>query len=394
MSQRWPMVPLGEVLAQDREYIAAPEPRDYPKLSVKLYGKGVTLDAPADGSQLKMKRHQLARARQVILSEIWGKKGAIGLVPPEGDGALCTSHFFLFNVLGDRVLSAWLQNIFRSNYLAAQLDASAFGTTGYAAVRPKDLLAATIPLPPLPEQRRIVAKVEELAAKIEEGVGLRRRAQDEIEWLAMAALRLCRERLLGGEYRVVRLGEVTTVTAGGTPSRDNPGYWGGDIQWVKTGELIDSDISSAEERITEAGLNNSSAKLFPPDTILIALYGQGQTRGRTGRLVVEAATNQACCAILPIPDLLEPRYTQYWLRSLYYELREECYGGAQPNWSGRMVKFLKIAMPPLTLQRRIVAYLDDLQARVDSLKAMQAQSAAELDALLLSILDKAFKGEL
>ncbi len=113
MKKNWPQVPLSEVLAQYEEYIHAPEPQTYSKLSVKLYGKGVVLDAPADGSTLKMKRHQVAKAGQVILSEIWGKKGAIGFVPPEGDGALCTSHFFLFDVHGDKIEPKYLQAIWR-----------------------------------------------------------------------------------------------------------------------------------------------------------------------------------------------------------------------------------------------------------------------------------------
>src|SRR5438270_2476050 len=139
MSVRWPMVPLGDVLSQDKEYIDAPETKIYPKLSVKLYGRGVTLDTPSDGTTLKMKRHQLAHAGQVILSEIWGKKGAIGLVPPEGEGALCTSHFFLFDICNDHLDRDYLAWIFRGNYLEAHLSAEAFGTTGYAAVRPKNL---------------------------------------------------------------------------------------------------------------------------------------------------------------------------------------------------------------------------------------------------------------
>jgi type I restriction enzyme S subunit len=117
----WPLVPLGGVLSEYKEYIASPAAHSYLKLSVRLYGKGVVLDAPADGSALKMKKHQLARAGQVILSEIWGKKGAIGLVPPEGDGALCTSHFFLFDINHDRALPGWLAAIFRANYLEEQL---------------------------------------------------------------------------------------------------------------------------------------------------------------------------------------------------------------------------------------------------------------------------------
>src|SRR5208337_2783735 len=122
MPKPWPLVPLGEVLTQDQAYIDAPEPREYPKLSVKLYGKGVVMDAPADGGSLKMQRHQIANSGQVILSEIWGKKGAIGFVPPQGDGALCTSHFFLFNLRDDRIEPGYLRALFTANYLQEQLD--------------------------------------------------------------------------------------------------------------------------------------------------------------------------------------------------------------------------------------------------------------------------------
>src|SRR5690242_12613732 len=144
MSNEYPMVPLREVLVQYQEYIENPEPKVYPKLSVKLYGKGVILDEPVDGITLKMKRHQIAKSGQIILSEIWGKKGAIGFVPTEGHGALCTSHFFLFNINFDKLNPKYLQAIFTANYLQSQLDSEAKGTTGYAAVRPKHLLAAEI----------------------------------------------------------------------------------------------------------------------------------------------------------------------------------------------------------------------------------------------------------
>src|SRR5688572_18561249 len=118
----WPQVKLGEVLNQYMDYIESPELKIYPKLSVKLYGKGVALDSPTDGATLKMKRHQIAKADQVILSEIWGKKGAIGFVPVGGDGALCTSHFFLFDVQTDKIEPHYLGAIFQANYLQEQLD--------------------------------------------------------------------------------------------------------------------------------------------------------------------------------------------------------------------------------------------------------------------------------
>lgn len=179
MKAPWPKVRLGEVLTQYTEYIEAPGPRLYPKLSVKLYGRGVALDTPVDGTFLKMKRHQLAKAGQVILSEIWGKKGAIGFVPSEGEGALCTSHFFLFDVNETRLDRRWLQSLFTANYLEEQLGVEAKGTTGYAAVRPKTLLECKIPLPPLADQRRMVARIEELAAKIHNARDLRQQVSDE-----------------------------------------------------------------------------------------------------------------------------------------------------------------------------------------------------------------------
>ena len=191
------MVALGKVLTQYREYIDAPEAREYPKLSVKLYGKGAVLDAPVDGASLKMKRHQLAKPGQVILSEIWGKKGAIGFVPPSGDGALCTSHFFLFDVDTSKLEPGWLQAIFTANYLEPQLEERAFGTTGYASVRPRDLVALEIPLPPMEEQRRVVEKLDRLATQSARLRNLQGHVEGAVDALLLARL----NRFFGDPYQ-------------------------------------------------------------------------------------------------------------------------------------------------------------------------------------------------
>ncbi len=394
MINGWQIVPLAQVLQQDTNYVTELEPITYPKLSVKLYGKGVTLDAPADGANVRMQRHQFAKPGQVILSEIWAKKGAIGIVPPDGKGALVTSHFFLFDIDEAKIVPAFIAWLLKDNYFAEALDAQAHGTTGYAAVRPNQFLSLKIPLPPLAEQRRIVSRIEALAGRLAEAQSLRREASEDAELLFAVQLKNIRFILLESIYPKKKIGDIARVTSGGTPSRDNPTYWGGDIPWIKTGELVDGDIFDSEEFITQEGMKNSSTQLFPSETILVALYGQGQTRGRTGRLMIEATTNQACCAILPTPNILESRFTQYWQRSLYYDMREKSHGGAQPNWNGTMIKNIDIALPPLKEQRRLVAYLDGLQAQVSQLRAYQEETQKELDALMPSILDKAFKGEL
>lgn len=159
MTTAQPLVPLEQVLVQDRRYITELDSRDYPKLSVRLYGRGAVVDGAVNGSSVRMKRHQLAAPGQVILSEIWGKKGAIGIVPPDGEGALCTSHFFLFDVRSDAAMPDYLNEVFRSNLLQPQLATVAKGTTSYAAVRPQHLLSCVVPLPDLEGQAEIVREI-------------------------------------------------------------------------------------------------------------------------------------------------------------------------------------------------------------------------------------------
>jgi type I restriction enzyme S subunit len=389
----FPMVALAEVLSQYKEYINSPESKIYPKLSVKLYGKGVVLDTQTDGTILKMKRHQIAKSGQVILSEIWGKKGAIGFVPPKGDGALCTSHFFLFDVNNDKLESKYLQLIFTANYLQDQLDADAKGTTGYAAVRPKNLLAAKIPLPLLAEQRRIVARIEELAAKIDEARGLRKKAGEELEALLAAKLNEIFSPNRKNNLQIVKIAEVCNTSSGGTPSRQRFDFFeNGTIPWIKSGELKDTFIKEAEEYITQGALDDSSAKIFPNGTLLIALYGANV--GMTGILGLDASTNQAICAVFPKKELLERDYLYWFFRKMRPNYLKSSFGGAQPNISQKMIRETEIAIPPLPEQRCIVAYLDSLQAKVDALRRLQAETNAELDALMPAVLDRAFKGEM
>ncbi len=101
-----------------------------------------------------------------------------------------------------------------------------------------------------------------------------------------------------GKWEVKKLGEIAKITSGGTPNRSNSEFWNGDIPWISTTLIDFNTIREANEYITEIGLQNSSAKIFPKNTILMAMYGQGKTRGKVAMLGIEAATNQACAAII------------------------------------------------------------------------------------------------
>lgn len=154
------------------------------------------------------------------------------------------------------------------------------------------------------------------------------------------------------------------VTTGGTPSRQTSRYWdGGTIGWFKTGELNDWYLGDAEELITEDGLKNSAAKIFPPDTVLIALYGDGKTITTLGLLRKEAATNQACCAMLVNPLKCNHLYLFYALKFHRRELLQLVVAGAQRNLSNGIIRNFKINYHPRDVQNRIVQILsayDDL----------------------------------
>jgi len=175
------------------------------------------------------------------------------------------------------------------------------------------------------------------------------------------------------------LGELATTTSGGTPSRKRKDYYGGSIPWVKSGELNDDYIFETEEHITEAGLKNSSAKIFSSGTVLIALYGA--TVGKTSILRTDASTNQAVCGITPGPDL-DAGYLRYHLISLRRELLSHRYGGAQPNISQQIVRNQKIAYPPLPEQKKIADILSTVQRAIEAQERI-IQTTTELKKALM-----------
>lgn len=154
------------------------------------------------------------------------------------------------------------------------------------------------------------------------------------------------------------------VSSGGTPSRKIPEYWdGGTIPWVKTGELKDAKIFDAEEKITEAGLESSSAKKFPINTILMAMYGDGKTITSLGILKEELATNQACCAMIADPNKCDYRFLYYSLMHNRKRLLGLVVAGAQRNLSIGIIKRFEVDYFPLETQKAIANILssyDDL----------------------------------
>ena len=189
----------------------------------------------------------------------------------------------------------------------------------------------------------------------------------------------------------VRLKSVASWGSGGTPSRKHEEYYNGDILWIKTGELNNGWIYDTEEKITDEGLKKSSAKLFPPYSVLIAMYGA--TIGKVAILGVPATTNQACACAVCNKSLLY-MYLFYYCISQKNVFIEKGKGGAQPNISQIILKQHPIPLPPLFEQQRIVERIEELFAKLDEAKERLQEVADSFAVRKAAILHKAFTGEL
>jgi type I restriction enzyme, S subunit len=180
--------------------------------------------------------------------------------------------------------------------------------------------------------------------------------------------------------------------SGGTPSRNNLAYYGGNIPWIKTGELGQGIITDTEEKITELGLQKSSAKIFPKGSVAVAMYGA--TIGKTAILDIDAATNQACAVGIPVEGLTTKEYLFYYLTSQKDAFVKAGQGGAQPNISQTVIKNWSVPLAPLNEQKRIADKLDRLLAKVDACRERCDRIPFILKRFRQSVLTAATSGEL
>ena len=187
------------------------------------------------------------------------------------------------------------------------------------------------------------------------------------------------------------LGEVGTWQSGGTPSRSNKTYYGGNIPWLKTGDLNDGLISDIPESITEEAVANSSAKINPTGSVLIAMYGA--TIGKLGILTFPATTNQACCACIEY-EVVAQMYLFYFLLSQRTAFIEKGGGGAQPNISKEIIVNTYIPLPPLSEQHRIVAEIKKWFTLIDQIEQGKTDLQTTIKQTKSKILDLAIHGKL
>lgn len=240
------------------------------------------------------------------------------------------------------------------------------------------LTDAEIPLPPFAEQERIAALLD-TADRI-----LKQRESGIAKLDSLIYSFFNQYFLIGNQWNSVKLIDVANTTSGGTPKRDMQNYYGGDICWVKSGELNRDLITETEEHLTKDGMNNSSAKLMPEGTVLLAMYGA--TIGAVSMLGVRATTNQAICCINVDSKVLVPEYLMYFLKFNKNKIINMAVGGAQPNINQNIVRNIEIPIPLMQKQLDFLKILNFIKKTKD----VQKKSSKSLASLNLSLQHQSF----
>jgi len=260
-------------------------------------------------------------------------------------------------------------------------------TAGQSGVDMDALKDYPMLLPALEEQKRIAAtldKADDIRRKRQQAINL---ADDLLRSVFLDMFGDPVTNPKGWEVRTVE--RLCNVNSGSTPSRKNESFFEGTIPWVKTGEVDGYEITTTEEHISEQALQETSCRLNPKGSIVLAMYGQGKTRGKVGLLGVEAATNQACAVIKPSENI-NMLYLYNYLRLSYGRLRDLGQGGGQPNLNSGIVKNFEILVPARHLQNKFV----DIVNQVNSLVKTNDDFYHNGTKFFNSLSQKAFAGEL
>ena len=426
LPEGWARATLGELATSpgDIAYgVLKPGPwtdGGVPMLRVKDVREGVVDDSDVyrigEGLHREFRRTEL-RGGELLLS-IQGTVGRVAVVPNRLRGAN-VSRTLAVVPLRDRQLTSWTWAALQS----PQLQDSIRGETGGStrdSLNLRDLREIVLPVAPSSEQHRIVAKVEELLAEVNQvrerlarvpailkrfrqsvlsaacsgkltedwrgdhtDVEPAKALREKIRTARMNAADSDRARAkveksyancapcdggwpddLPEPWHQCQVNDAGEVCNGSTPTRKRKDYWNGHIPWVSSGEVQNCLIADTRETITKAGFDNSSIRLLPPDTVLIAMIGEGRTRGQSAILKLSAAINQNMAAVVLDHGLMSSEYLWYWFR-YQYERNREVGGGSGPQaLNCQRVRELPLALPPLAEQREIVRRVHRIESGI------------------------------
>ena len=350
------------------------------------------------GAEIKTKKQQICKAGDFLVAEIDAKVGGFGIVPDELAGAIVSSHYFLFEINEEKLERGFLDYFIRTPIFRDQVAAQ--GSTNYAAIRPNQVLRYEIPLPSLPEQRRIVARIEELAAKINEARELRQKGRKEAKALINSARRSLFAETPQADWIPLRR-YVAEIENGKSPQCESRPATTEEWGVLKLGAVSFGSFDEHENKALPIGIQFDL-----------------RHEVRVGDFLMSRAntTELGACAIVSKTRrqlLLSDKTFRFHFRSDYevalewldhamkspavrVQIEHEASGTSptMKNISKEKVMSLLIPPHPLPQQRRVLAELNVIGSQLNALENLQAQTVAELNALLPSIVDHALKGDL
>ncbi|WP_395095078.1 restriction endonuclease subunit S [Armatimonas sp.] len=399
MSADWPSVPLRGVLNHRKEFIQIDDTQRYKRCRVQLHAQGILLRDEVSGLEIKTKSQQVCQAGEFLVAEIDAKMGGFGIVPEQLEGAVVSSHYFLFQIDESKLERRFLDWYSRTRTFRDQV--TALGSTNYAAIRPSHVMGYTIPLPPLAEQHRIVGRIEEIVGKIEEA----RRIKDYTNQLSRDIITASINAI---EFPETSWGKLNSVVSN-TENAVRSGPFGSQLHH---GDFVDKGIAAIGTRdvqtnrlLLQSGWFVTKEKfeevkryqVFPGD-ILVTIVGAS-----IGRFCVVpddvplAFTTKHIQAVTVDKRVARPKFLSLMLNfhnKCRVSIFSQTQGSAQPSLNASKVLAIDIPLVEYSEQEAIVAYLDSLQAKTDALRREQQQTGERLRALLPAVLDRAFGGEL
>lgn len=387
----WAIVRLADVLLQQKREVTVDAAEEYRVLGAHWYAKGLYVKDTKPGSQIKAAKLYRVEQGDFVYNRLFAWKGSFAVADSTAHGCYVSNEFPTFTVKRDRVDSAFLWWYFSRQSAWDDALGVSYGATPTSRNRLKerDLLGMELPLPSVDEQRRIVAKIERLAAKIDEARGIREFSIREVQALLASTYDACFTPAKGWNVLPVSAfcekpqygftASATTEPLGPQMVRITD-IQGGQVQW---------------DGVPYCLCPEPEPYLLQENDILFA-----RTGATTGKSFLIGECPNAVFASylirLRIKSDVTPDYLYAFFQTPNYwqQIADNKTGTGQPNCNGTKLAAVQVPVPPESEQHRIVAYLDSLQAKADRIKALQQKTAAELDALLPSILDKAFKGEL
>ena len=436
---------IGDFLKRIKNTVEIKDGVTYKRVTVSGNHNGVSLRDKVDGSKIGTKKQFTISGKDFILSKIDARNGAFGIIPQNLDGAIITGNFWTYKVDKELVDTEWFFYFTHSfNFIQICIESST-GSTHRKYLDEKVFLKHSIILPNKTEQLEMVARYKEqskissnlkkeihfqklILSKLNQSILLEavqgkltkswRKANPNIEsastllkHIKVEKEKLIKEKKIKKEkplqeilkdeipfdlpegWTWCKVGEITNIGTGATPLTTNAEYYNnGKIPWVTSSATGNLFVEKPEKFITEKALKETNCTLNPIGTLVVAMYGQGKTRGQITELMFEGATNQACATILPYLDNIEFRkYIKLYFRKIYLEIRKLAQGGAQPNLNMGKIKNTIIPLPPIEEQKAVVNQVDSLMVKINTLKQEIEKSEKIADSLQQAVLKEAFE---